>query len=143
MITPFIIIVVIALFMVLIGYTWYRLEAYEGMERVIISVVGILISWLITTMLFNLSAKGLDYTNLDFKNEVSKILILVFTPINGIVFMPYVGKIMSQYKFDEIEKIDLIKKSIIIIIVMIVISIAEFNFLKDIQTGIFEIASKM
>ena len=143
MITPFIIIVVIALFMVLIGYTWYRLEAYEGMERVIISVVGILISWFITTMLFNLSAKGLDYTNLDFKNEVSKILILVFTPINWIVFMPYVGKIMSQYKFDEIEKIDLIKKSIIIIIVMIVISIAEFNFLKDIQTGIFEIASKM
>lgn len=143
MITPFIIIVVIALFMVLIGYTWYRLEAYEGMERVIICVGGILISWFITTMLFNLSANGLDYTNLDFKNEVSKILILVFTPINGIIFMPYVGKLMSQNKFDEIEKEDLIKKIAMIIMIMVVISLAEFNFLKDIQTGIFEIASKM
>ena len=137
--TSFIIIVVIALFIVSIGFTWYRLEAYEGIERVIICVAGILISWLITSIIFYISSNGLEYMNVEVKNEISKILVLVFTPINGIAFMPYMGKKMSQLKFDEIEIQEAIKKVAIVLVLLLILFAIEVQYLESIQQGILNI----
>ena len=137
--TSFIIIVVIALFIVSIGFTWYRLEAYEGIERVIICVAGILISWLITSIIFYISSNGLEYMNVEVKNEISKILVLVFTPINGIAFMPYIGKKMSQLKFDEIEIQEAIKKVAIVLVLLLILFAIEVQYLESIQQGILNI----
>ena len=141
--TSFIIIVVIALFIVSIGFTWYRLEAFEGVERVIICVAGILISWGITSMLFSVSSNGMDYVNIEVENEISKILILVFTPINGIAFMPFVAKIMSQLKFDEIERKEAVKSGVILFAILAVIFYIEIRYLSYIQLGILNIANNM
>ena len=141
--TSFIIIVVIALFIVLVGFTWYRLEAYEGMEKVIICVAGILVSWLITSILFSISSNGIEYMNEEVKNEVSKILVLVFTPINRIAFMPILAKTMSRLKFDEIDSKEAIKKILILGIVFIIICVIEVMYLRNIQLGIFEVANGM
>lgn len=141
--TSFIIIVVIALFMVLIGFTWYRLEAYEGLEKVIFCVAGIIVSWIFTCILFSLSARGMDYLNLEVKNEISKILILVFTPINGIIIMPVMAKIVSGLKFEEIDSKEATKKILILICALIVISVIEVIYLKNIQLGILNVATKM
>ncbi len=141
--TSFIIIVVIALFIVLVGFTWYRLEAYEGMERVIICVAGILISWLITSILFSISSNGMEYINEEVEHEISKILVLVFTPINGIAFMPILARIMSRLKFDEINQGEAVKQVLILMIVLIVIFMIEVMYLRNIQLGIFEVANGM
>lgn len=141
--TSFIVIVVVALFMVLLGFTWYRLEAYEGMEKVIICVAGILISWLITSILFSISSNGIEYLNEDVKGEISKILVLVFTPINGIAFMPILAKIMSRFKFDEIDEKEAVKQVLILGILLIIISYIEVMYLRNIQLGIFEVANGM
>ena len=141
--TSFIIIVVIALFLVLIGFTIYRAEAYDGMERIVICVAGILISWLVTIVLFNMSSKGIEYGNSEVEQEVSKILVLVFTPINGIIYMPYIVKLMSKYKFNEIKNDELIKKILLLIIITIILFIIEVIYLKNIQLGIINVANKM
>ena len=141
--TSFIIIVVIALFLVLVGFTIYRAEAYDGMERIVICAAGILISWLITSILFNLSSKGIEYASAEVEQEVSKILVLVFTPINGIIYMPYIAKLMSKYKFDEIKSDELVKKIICLIIITILLFIVEVLYLKNIQLGILNVANKM
>ena len=141
--TSFIIIVVIALFVDLIGFTIYRAEAYDGMERIVICVAGILISWLLTSILFKLSSIGIEYGNVEIEQEVSKILVLVFTPINGIIYMPYIAKLMSKYKFDEIQSEELFKKIIILIAITILLFIVEVIYLKNIQLGILNVANKM
>lgn len=141
--TSFIMIIVIALFIVLISFTIYRAEAYERIEKVVICVAGTLISWLITIILFNLSSKGIEYSNLEFKHQVSKILVLVFTPINGIIYMPYIVKLMSKYKFNEIKNDELIKKILLLIIITIILFIIEVIYLKNIQLGIINVANKM
>lgn len=141
--TSFIMIIVIALFIVLISFTIYRAEAYERIEKVVICVAGALISWLITIILFNLSSKEIEYSNLEFKHQVSKILVLVFTPINGIIYMPYIVKLMSKYKFNEIKNDELIKKILLLIIITIILFIIEVIYLKNIQLGIINVANKM
>ena len=141
--TAFMIIVVIALFIVLVGFTWYRLEAFDGMEKVIICVAGILLSWLITSMLFSFSSQGMNYINAEVEREISKILVLVFTPINGIAFMPYVAKIISQLKFEEITKMEAIKKIGIFCAILIAIFFVEVKYLTNIQLGILDVANNM
>lgn len=141
--TAFMIIVVIALFMVLLGFTWYRLEAFEGMEKVIICVVGLLLCWGITTILFSISSNGMNYINDEVENEISKILVLVFTPINGIVFMPYIAKIISSVRFDEMKKEEAVKKIGILCIILIAIFFVEVKYLENIQIGILDVANKM
>lgn len=141
--TSFIIIVVIALFIVLVGFTWYRLEAYEGMEKVIICVAGILLSWLITSILFSISSNGIEYMNEEVKHEISKILVLVFTPINGIAFMPILARIISRSKFDEIDSKEALKQILILVIVVIIVFAIEVMYLRNIQLGIFEVANGM
>ena len=141
--TSFIIIVVIILFIVLVGFTWYRAEAFDGMERVIICVAGILLSWAITSILFKISANGIEYINLEVEKEISKILILVFTPINGIIYMPYISKLISQYKFDEIKINEISKKILILAIILIIVFAIEVAYLKNIQLGIFDVANKI
>lgn len=141
--TSFIIIVVIALFIVLVGFTWYRLEAFEGMERVIFCAAGILVCWLITSILFSLSARGMNYITDEVRHEVSKILVMVFTPINGIVLMPYIAKVFSNTKFDEISKKEAVQKLFKLLIVFVIISVIEVMYLKNIQLGILDVAAKM
>ncbi len=141
--TAFMIIIVIALFMVLLGFTWYRLEAYEGMEKIIICVVGILLCWGITAILFSLSSNGMDYINEEVEREISKILVLVFTPINGIAFMPYVAKLMSKVRFDEINKQEAVKKILILCVILLAIFFVEVKYLENIQLGILNVANGM
>ena len=141
--TAFMIIVIIALFMVLLGFTWYRLEAYEGMEKLIICVAGLLICWGITTILFSISSTGMNYANDEVEKEISKILVLVFTPINGITFMPYIAKIMSKVRFDEINKQEAMKKILILCIILIAIFFVETKYLENIQLGILNVANGM
>ena len=141
--TAFMIIIVIALFMVLLGFTWYRLEAYEEMEKVITCVAGILLSWGITTILFSISSNGMEYLNEEVEREISKILVLVFTPINGIVFMPYVAKIMSKVRFDEMNKQEAVKKILIFCVIILAVFFVEVKYLENIQIGILNVANGM
>lgn len=141
--TFFMTIVVIALFIVVLGFTWYRLEAFERTEKLIICVAGILLSWGLTAILFSMSSSGINYTDPTIEQEISKILVLVFTPINGLIYMPYIGKIISQVKFDEITKEEATKKILVLLIIMIVIFIIEIRYLENIQQGIFEIANRI
>ena len=141
--TAFMIIVVIALFIVLMSFSWYRLEAFEEMEKIIICVAGILLAWGITSILFSISSSGMNYVNQEVEREISKILVLVFTPINGIAFMPYISKIMSKVKFDELKKEEAIKKVGIFCLILIVMFFVEVKYLTNIQLGILDVASKM
>ena len=77
------------------------------------------------------------------ENEVSKILVLVFTPINGIAFMPILAKTMSRLKFDEIDSKEAVKQVLILLAVFIIICVIEVMYLRNIQLGIFEVANGM
>lgn len=140
--TAFMIIVIILLFVVLLSYTWYKLEAYEDIEKILLFVSGILLSWAITHILFMISSSGLNYEIVSLKNQVGKVLVLVFTPINGIIYMPYMARIMSKFKFDEIDEKEFTKKFLILIAILIVIFIIEVMYLRNIQLGIFELIRK-
>ncbi len=139
---PVIFIIIIILFLVLIGWTWHSLGSIEKKEKTICIIVGIIIVYLITFVIFNISKIGIYYEDKTVMKVIRNVFGIIFTIVNGYMILPYIFKKLDQIKNDEIEKKQLIKSLIILIIVIVIIAIFETRYLGNIQKGILEIMNR-
>ena len=135
-------IITIILFAVLGVYTWQRLGNIEKKTKIIYIVLGLLIVAFITLILFNISSANIDYEKIEMKNDIRKMLVLVFTPINALFLMPSFAKILNEIKNNEIEKEKLKFRILKILIIFVIVLIIEYNYLVNTQIGILEIYKK-
>ena len=135
-------IITIILFAVLGVYTWQRLGNIEKKTKIIYIVLGLLIVAFITLILFNISSTNIDYEKIEMKNDIRKMLVLIFTPVNALFLMPSFAKILNEIKNDEIEKEKLKFRILKILIVFLIVLIIEYNYLVNTQIGILEIYKK-
>lgn len=138
-----IMIIVLALFMVLIRFTCLKLNEYDQTQKTLLCTIGIIVSLIITSILFSISQKGIEYSNIEAMKRIKMILIAVFTPINGITFMPFFADILTKIKNSEIDQQEETKRIMKLAIILLVIFIIETKYLKSIQLGIIDVANKM
>ena len=65
-----------------------------------------------------------------------RTLVAIFTPINGIILLPNITRIINESQNGEINKEECkkrLKKSLIVFILLVII---EFVYLKNTQIGI-------
>ncbi len=131
-----------AIFLIIvITFTWHTLEALETKEKILAIVIGIIVSLIITIILFNISSAKVEYHNKEMLEKVRIVSIIVFLPINAIMIMPYLGKQISKYRLNEIEKNKFVNRIIIFFAIIFVIFIIENNYLVSIQNGIMDIVT--
>ena len=135
-------IITIILFAVLGVYTWQRLGNIEKKTKIIYIVLGLLIVAFITLILFNISSTNIDYEKIEMKNDIGKMLVLIFTPVNALFLMPSFAKILNEIKNNEIEKEKLKFRILKILIIFVIVLIIEYNYLVNTQIGILEIYKK-
>lgn len=131
--------IIVAVYLLMIAWTWQSLESLEKTKKVVFIVIGIIISYIVTLIIFNISQQGVNYQNEITKHEIKKILVLLFTALNGVIFIPYIAKLFTRVKENEIEDYKLKKKIIILVIIFIICMFFENMYLKDIQNGIINI----
>lgn len=131
--------IIVAVYLLMIAWTWQSLESLEKTKKVAFIVIGIIISYIVTLIIFNISQQGVNYQNEMTKHEIKKILVLLFTALNGVIFIPYIAKLFTRVKENEIEDYKLKKKIIILVIIFIICMFFENMYLKDIQNGIINI----
>ena len=131
--------IIVAVYLLMIAWTWQSLESLEKTKKVAFVVIGIIISYIVTLIIFNISQQGVNYQNEITKHEIKKILVLLFTALNGVIFIPYIAKLFTRVKENEIEDYKLRKKIIILVIIFIICMFFENMYLKDIQNGIINI----
>lgn len=124
---------------VIIAFTWYALDQLEIPEKILFIVIGLLVALIVTTFLFNLSAKKIDYPIEGMKESVRKVTVLAIMPINAILFMPYLGRQLGKLKFDEITQEGFAKQIVILALLLIVLAIFEYRYLINFQSGILDI----
>ena len=130
----------IVLFIVLGLWTWNNLKEYDNIAiKIAYLVVGILGIIFITTIIFNISAKSIQYPNSEMIGEVRKVILLIFVPINGLLILPQYAKLFVNYQNDELEIDKITKRAIIIGIIFIIAIIIEISYFKNIQQGIIQI----
>lgn len=138
-----IIIVSIILFIVLIKLTWNRLNNLETKQKIIACTLGIIVSLLITSIIFFISSIGIEYKSQAGKQAIMRIILLIFTPINGMSYMPYFAKIIGNVKYKKTSKEKTTAKLTRCLIISLIIFIIEIIYLKNMQKGIIEYANQM
>lgn len=124
---------------VIIAFTWYALDQLEFSEKVLFIVIGLLVAFIVTTFLFNISARNIEYPAEGMMESIRKVTILAIMPINAILFMPYIGKEIGKLKFDEITQEHFAKQMIILTLLLIVLAVFEYKYLIKFQVGILDI----
>lgn len=137
--TVIIIMGALILYATCLGFTWHNLGDIQEKTKLIYLIVGILISLVITLIIFYISTNGVDYQNENMIKDVRNILVLVFTPINGLVVMPFIASTIDKLSNQEITREKANKRILIIAIIFIVFLIIECSYLKNTQIGILEI----
>ena len=139
----FIIITVIIVYFTLIGWTWQSLGSVEKNKKIAYIVIGLIVLYILTLIIFQTTKNGINYQNKQIQNSIQNILVIIFTGINGIIVMPQIAKILDKINEDEIQQNELKKRIIILLIIFVICIIFECGYMKDTQEGIIEIYNSM
>lgn len=130
--------VILIIYLVVIGWTWNNLEDLEKSKKAIILILGTVLIYLITNVIFLISRSGINYENAEIKNNIGNIIVILFTSLNSLV-LPFVVKNIMKLKNGEIEEKEFKTKIIILVIIFVLVMIIEKGYMKNIQQGILDI----
>ena len=139
----FIVIAAIIVYFILIAWTWKSLGFIEKTKKVAFILIGIILMYGITWLIFQIAKSGVAYQNAAMQNDVQNILVAIFTGINGIIVLPQIGKLLEKINENEIEKEQLVRRIGMLTIIFILCLIFESGYMKDTQEGILKIYDAM
>ena len=134
--------IIVALFFILLGWTWHSLGNVEKTTKCACIVGGIVVIYIMTFIIYNISKIGITYENKEAMKLIQTVFVSIFTIINGYITLPYVFRKLDQINNDEIEKQKLNRSIIILLIIILVVSIFECLYLGNIQQGILNMVNK-
>ena len=137
-----IILIIVILFFVLLGWTWHNLGNINKTTKCNCIVGGLVVVYIITFIIYNISKIGITYENKDTMKIIQTVFVVIFTIINGYIILPYAFKKIEQIYNDEIEKNTLIKSIIILVVIIFMIGIFECSYLGSVQKGILNMITK-
>jgi hypothetical protein len=135
--------IIIALFAVLLFWTWNNTKDFDNIaQRIRFIIIGLIAIFFITYILFNISKIGIEYPNTEIAKTVRRVAILVFIPINGFISLPHIASIKEEILSGMNDDNKTKKKIIILGIIILVAIIFEVNYLKSFQKGIISIINQ-
>lgn len=136
------ILIVVILFIVLIRWMWHSLGSIEKTTKCTCIVGGLVVVYIITFIIYNISKIGIVYENKEVMKLIQTVFVSLFTIINSYIILPYVFKKLEQINNKEIENEKLKKSTIILVIIILILGIFEKSYLGNIQHGILSIMNK-
>lgn len=134
-----IVVIIIAMYILLIAWTWNNLGEIEKSKKILVIAVGILVMYLITSILFFFSKSGINYEKILIEKSIKNIIVAIFTGINSFIVLPFMAKQFYKVHEGEIEQKEFKKKVAIIVIIFIICILFERGYMKDTQQGIMRI----
>ena len=132
--------IVFLLFVVYIVWTWNSTKEFEDQKiRIAYLIVGTLFIAMVTLIIFLVSKIGVNYPKKEMVGQVQKIVLLVFTPINGFVVLTQFSSVFQQIRSGMVSKEKMDKKIKTLLIVFTILIIIECIYFKNVQYGIIKI----
>ena len=136
-------VIAIAMWVLLCTWTWHSAKLLENNKTKLIYIaIGIAVLAIITIINFNISKSGVTYPNEKMIAPVRRMIMIIFTPVNGFFAMPYLALQIGKLNTNQIKEENFRKKIITLIIIFIVVLIIECSYFKNIQNGILGIYQK-
>ncbi len=138
-----IIIGAILIFVVSMIWMWHNLGNIEKPRKIAFMIIGLLIMYGFTAILYNISSSNIAYPSEEIQKTVSNTLILVFTGLNALIFLPFVANLVDKILEEEIDKQQAKKRIIILLIIFVVCIFIEKGYLESTQEGIINIYNEV
>ena len=134
----FINLIIIVIYLIGIAWMWQNLEDLEKNKKVIVILIGLMLMYIVTNIIFAISKETINYENVKMKNNVGKIIVRLFTGLN-VFFIPIAIKNIMKVKNGEQDENTFKIKSFIIIMIFIICMFVENGYMKNIQNGILDV----
>ena len=132
--------IVFLLFVVYIVWTWNSTKEFEDQKiRIAYLIVGTLFIAMVTLIIFLVSKIGVNYPKKEMVGQVQKIVLLVFTPINGFLVLTQFSSVFQQIRSGMVSKEKMNKKIKTLLIVFTILIIIECIYFKNVKYGIIKI----
>lgn len=134
--------IMIVLFLVLIGWMWNSLGSIERKTKIICMICGLVVVYVITFIIYNISKIGITYENQEAMKTVRTVFVILFTIVNGYIILPYIFRKLELINDGKMEKEKLIRNIIILLIIIVVLAIFEILYLENSQQTILNMMKK-
>ena len=131
-----VILITILVYIILIVWTWHNLGFIEKTKKIAFIVIGILLTYIITQIIFQISKGDITYPNDEIAKQIRNAIVAIFSGINGLILMPIIAKNLDKINKNEIEKEVVSKRFIIIFVIFIICTFIECGYMKTTQEGI-------
>ena len=128
--------IAITLLLALLGWTWHSLGSVEKTTKIGCIIGGLVIVYIITFIIYNISKNGITYENEKIMKTIQNVFVPLFTIINSYIILPYIFKKIDKINNDELETSQLKRSILILIVIILVVGIFEVSYLGNIQQGI-------
>lgn len=129
-------IISIIIYTVAIISIYYNINQFDNKQKLIYITVGIVLVSILTLVLCNIISMQINIGTNDQKSITKITSTLIFSPINCIIILPIIGNTLSKYKEEVINYIRIRKRFILCSILLIILVIAEFGYIKQFQIGL-------
>ncbi len=115
---------------------YHNANSFEPIKRIIYIVAGMLIMYLITTVICNIKTSGIVVQSEEALKDTVHVLKIIFVPINAMIGTSVLCNILGKLK-DKIIDIEKAKKRLIIfLIIFVLILIFEANYIGNFITDL-------
>lgn len=135
----FIIILTIMIYVIAIIWSWNNLGQIEKSKKIAVIIVGIVLTYIITFIVFALSKNNVNYNSVIIKATIKNAIVAIFTGVNACIFIPYISKQLEKIHEGEIEKEKFMRKIMTLIIIIVFLMSFECGYMKKTQQGILKI----
>ena len=123
---------------------YHNVYNFEQNKKILFIIIGLIVVFIATWILVTICSSNIEIPNREYKSYEEYIgttkltALLLFAPINAIIFLPYIGNTLNKYAEDRIDKEQVQKRFLILLLIIFVVSIFEIGYVKDFQIGLIE-----
>ncbi len=130
-------IISIVIYMVAILMISTNTYEFKKEQKIKIILIGIIVTFVLTILICQMSSSSIK-VDANYLKIAKKAAILLFAPINAILFLPYIGNVLNQYKSERLNEKQLKKRIIIIFIIVIIMIAFEIGYIKNFEIGLMK-----
>lgn len=115
---------------------YHNTNSFEPIKRIIYIALGMVVMFVITTVICNIKISGITIENEEALKETVNVMKIIFIPINAMIGLSPIGNVLGKLKDKVIELEKAKKRLIIILVIFVLMLIFEANYIGNFITDL-------
>lgn len=134
-------IISIVIYIIAVLMIWTNIYEFKKEKKIKFIFTGIIIIFIVTWIIVLFSSSGIEIEK-SYLKVANTTSLLIFSPVNTILALPYLGNILNKYKQKRLGEENVKRRLIILGVVLLIVTIIEINYIKTFELGLLSSVMK-